>query len=142
MESTREQIRAGRELGLVREAFARLEAREPDAAGNLCDDEFELRWTALGRNGHSHEGRDAFERHLDDVSHGWQEVQVILDRVTDGANRVLAFYRLLGHARDGTRAESPHAAVVRLRDGRLWRWDAFQDAAHSFDWLAAEARLA
>jgi ketosteroid isomerase-like protein len=126
----------------VREAFARLEAREADAAGQLCDDEFRLRWTGLGGNGHSHEGRNAFERHLAEVSHGWQEVHVVLDRMTDRAHRVLAFYHLLGHAPDGTRAESPHAAVVRVRDGRLWHWDAFQDAAHSFDWLAAQAPLA
>jgi ketosteroid isomerase-like protein len=129
-------------LDLVREVFARLEALDPRAAASLCHEDFELRWTGVGHPGHRHHGHEAFERHLDELSTGWEEVHVKCDNVSPSADRVLAMYHLLGHAPGGGTAESPHAAVVRMRDDRLWRWDAFQDAAHSFDWLAAQSRLA
>jgi ketosteroid isomerase-like protein len=130
-------------LDLVRQVFARLEALDPRAAARLCHDEFELRWTGVGHQGHEHRGREAFERHLSELSEGWDEVHVKCDRVArSGADRIHAMYHLLGHLPGGGTAESPHAAVVKIRDDRVWRFDAFQDAAHSFDWLAAQARLA
>jgi ketosteroid isomerase-like protein len=143
MRAAEQPIETHRHLDLVRQVFARLEALDPHAAAGLCHEDFELHWTGLGSREHSHQGREAFEHHLGELSHGWDEIHVKCDRVARSAgDRVLALYHLLGHAPDGETAQSPHAAVVRLRDDQVWRWDAFQDAAHSFDWLAAESRLA
>src|SRR4051794_35129690 len=143
MQAAEQRIDTHRHVDLVRRVFARLEALDAHAAAGLCHDDFELRWTGLGSREHSHRGHAAFERHLGELARGWEEVHVKCDSLAHGAeDRVLALYHLLGHAPDGETAHSPHAAVVRVRDDRVWRWDAFQDAAHSFDWLAAEARLA
>ena len=143
MQETRAQSQTpGATMDVVRQAFDHLEASEHGAVSELCHDDFEFKWTGVGSRRHHHRGRNAFQHHLGDMDEAWDEIEVMCDRLTNGSDRVVAFYRLRGLAQDGSLAVSPHAAVVRVRDAQLWRWDSFQDAARSFDWLATESRLA
>jgi ketosteroid isomerase-like protein len=128
-------------LELVGEVFARLESDDHEAVEELCHENLEVRWRGVGLRHHDHRGAGALTSHLREMGRIWERVDVVCDRLADRPGRVLALYRLLGRGADGSTAESPHAAVVRIRDARVWRWDAFQDAAHSFDWLASESRL-
>jgi ketosteroid isomerase-like protein len=126
----------------VQHVFARLEASDHRGAQDLLHDDFELRWAAVGRPLKVHRGRDALSRHFDDdLGRVWDEVRVTCERVVEDASRVLAFYRVEGSPANGEAATTPHVALIRVHEGLLRRWEAFQDVAHSVDWLAAEAAL-
>lgn len=63
-----------------------------------------------------------------------------VEHVAASGDRALAYYWIDAVAPDGMVVESRYAAVVRVRDGRLWRWEAFLDVTRSLDWLAATAQ--
>jgi ketosteroid isomerase-like protein len=114
-------------LDVVLAALELLEAGEASATAVLCDPDFELRWTSLGRLPRSHRGPDALTCHYADLALGRDEMALTCERVTSAGDRVLAYYAVAALGPGDLVVESRQRALVRVRNGRLRRWEAFQD---------------
>jgi ketosteroid isomerase-like protein len=114
-------------IDVVRGALELLEGGFADATAVFCDRELELRWTRPDRLPRSHRGTEALARHFDDLALGWDEARLICERVTAAGDRVLAYYAVAVLGPEGLTTQTRHRALVRVRDGRLRRWEAFQE---------------
>jgi ketosteroid isomerase-like protein len=114
-------------VDVVRAALELLEAGEPAATAALCHPEFELRWTSSGRLPRTYRGPAALAQHHRDLARGRDSLHVTCERVTSAGDRVIAYYAVDVVGPGDTVAETRHSALVRVRDGRLRRWEALED---------------
>lgn len=116
-------------VDVVRAALEFLEAGDPAATVALCHPDFELRWMAAGRLPRSYRGPAALAQHHRELARGRDALHVTPERVGAAGDRVIAYYSVDAVGPGDVVVESRHSALVRVRDGRLRRWEAIEDTA-------------
>src|SRR4051794_5625512 len=103
------------------------EGREPAATVALCPPSFQLRWIGASRLPRSYRGPAALAQHHRDLARGRDWLHVTCERVTLAGDRVIAYYAVEAMGPGDLLSLTHHSALVRVRDGRLRRWEALED---------------
>ena len=126
-------------LEVTRRIFAAVAERDLELLLELTDPDVEWRsFFALGEAGGVYRGHDGLRRYVSDLNDAWEVIRPRLDDAVFTGDVALLVGTITYRGREsGTEAEEKVGWVVKFRNGRLLRFQAFRDPERAIEeaWL-------
>jgi ketosteroid isomerase-like protein len=113
---------------------------DPRTAFSRFHPEIEFTSTASALDGVAYVGLDGLRRYADDLEATFEAWHSEDDRFLDaGSGRVVWLHRIVGHGKaSGFPVDQPIGIVWTLRDGLIWRGEAFLDHKEALEAVGLE----
>lgn len=119
----------------IERAIAAFNARDLDTLAEICHDDFEFHsvLAAVDADEATYRGPDSWVRYFAVMDEMWDEWRVAEPRITDaGDNRLVCLLRLAGRGSlSGVPVDRPIGMTYELRDGQVWRMQAYREQAEA-----------
>ncbi len=119
---------------IVRRAIDALNRGDMDAALLSSDPEVEVDWSrSRGLTPGIHRGYEAVRAFWTNIHETFERVTVSPKEFIEHGEHVLVPNRTRFRGREGIEVDTRSTVVVTLRDGRILRWELFQERADAFE---------